>query len=143
MEVLKSRLAEQEAKARFIKEALEDFDLLKQSEDDLFEYFDAEGYWKKMTKDHDEEDTSCYSYLTSMPVRTFTTDHYQKLLKSIEDIKSEIQYVKKKTPKQMWSVELDEFEKAYVKWKKEIEAVHTKLAKKKIKRYGKGKKENK
>ena len=135
---LKDKLAEQQAKSQFIVEALDDFEILKQTEDELFEYFEGEGYWKK-TKGKAEDDTSCYSYLTSMQVRTFTTDHYQKLLSAIEGTKAEIEYVRKKTPKQMWTVELKEFVKAYGKWKKDMETVHSKLAKKKIKHYGKGK----
>nr|QBK87264.1 MAG: DNA topoisomerase II [Marseillevirus LCMAC201] len=122
---LKEKLCEFEAKSRFISEALEDFELLKQTEDQLFDYFEEQEYWKK---------EASYRYLTDMPVRTFTTDKYNELLEKIKEVKKEINYVKKKTPKQMWTIELEEFVNAYKKWKTDIETVHATLAKKKIKR---------
>ncbi len=122
---LKDKLLEHQTKARFIVEALDNFDILKQTEDELFDYFGDQEYWKK---------DDSYSYLTSMQVRTFTTDKYNELLKSIKAIKVEINYAKKRTSKEMWLRDLDEFVKAYATWKKDMEAVHAKLAKKKIKR---------
>ncbi len=121
---LKDKQRELEAKSQFISEALEDFDILKQTEELLFEYFEQQGYWKK--------DRS-YKYLTDMPVRTFTADKYDELLEKIVEVKKEIDYVRKKTPKQMWTIELAEFVKAYKKWKTDMELVHIKLSKKKIK----------
>nr|QBK88209.1 MAG: DNA topoisomerase II [Marseillevirus LCMAC202] len=123
--VLKDKLCELEAKSQFISEALDNFNILKQTEDQLFDYLEEQEYWKK---------DGSYKYLTDMPVRTFTTDKYSELLEKIKEVQREIEYVKKKTPKQMWTRELDEFVKAYKKWKTDMETIHAKLSKKKIKR---------
>lgn len=122
--VLKDRLAEQESKARFIAEALENFELLKQTEAKLFAHFSKHKYWKK---------EGSFEYLTSMPIRNFTTDHKQKLLQSIKETKAEISYIKKKTPAEMWNHELDEFITAYTKWRDEIDSLHKNLTRKKKK----------
>jgi DNA topoisomerase II len=126
IQVLNEQLKELESKSRFISVVLEDFTILKQTEEDLFYYFDVEEYWKK---------DNSFKYLTDMPVRSFTSDKYEKLLKDIENIKTEIEYIQKKSPKEMWLNELDEFVKAYEKWKIEIDSIH--ITGKKLKKLGK------
>lgn len=126
IKVLEESLQKEKSKARFIGESLEDFDMLRQTEAELFEYFEENNYYK----DHGES----FSYLTGMPIRIFNSDKYEELLKTIEKIKNEINYVKKKTPKQMWKIELTEFVDAYKKWTGDIEKLHEKLAKMKMKK---------
>lgn len=126
--VLEEKLKQEKSKARFIAEALEDFDILKQTEDELFEHFKENGYHKK---------DGVFSYLTGMPIRTFNSDKYDELLVSIDKIKNEIDYVKKKSAKQMWTLELKEFVDAYKSWTGDIQKLHDKLAKMKIKKHGK------
>ena len=128
LHVLEEKLKQEKSKARFIAEALEDFDILKQTEDELFEHFEENGYYKK---------DGVFSYLTGMPIRTFNSDKYDELLVSIDKIKNEIDYVKKKSAKQMWTLELKEFVDAYKSWTGGIQKLHDKLAKMKIKKHGK------
>lgn len=125
LKILKEELYELEAKAKFITIILNDFTLLKQTEEQLFNYLEKEKFWKK--KDS-------YSYLTDMAVRSFNKDKYDRLLKEIDDKNKDINYISKTSPKQMWSNELNDFVKQYHKWMKEINESHSKLSKQKIKR---------
>jgi DNA topoisomerase-2 len=123
--VLKEKLLELENKARFIKEILSNFNILKQTKAQLFDYLEKNDYWKK---------DGSYKYLTNIPVGACTKDKYNKLLAEIEEIKEEITYIKTTSPKQMWLRELDEFVDAYGKWKLEIEAGHANITKGKLRR---------
>ena len=103
---LKKDLLEFETRVKFIKLVLEDVTVLKQNEDNLFEYFESQEYYKK---------DDSYRYLTDTPVRSFTKDKLETLKKKISEIESEIDYVKNKSPKEMWLKELDEFMVEYKK----------------------------
>jgi DNA topoisomerase II len=119
LRVLEDDLREYESKARFIDETLKNFSILKQTETQLFGYLEKKGYWKK---------NDSYDYLISMQVRSFTADKRDQLLAAIKKLKEEIEWVKKKSPRQMWLAELDEFVKAYDKWIAEIDQLHKKIA---------------
>jgi len=124
LESLQNTLAELKSKMKFIKKALDDITILKQTEDQLFEYFESESYYKK---------GDSYKYLTDTPVRNFTTDKVELLKKQINEIKEEIEYVTNTEPKDMWEKELSEFEKAYEVYTKEILDLRDKIKSKKIK----------
>lgn len=128
VKVLQQKLAEQEAKARFIKDVLRDFSLLKQTTKELHGYLASAGYHKK---------DDGYNYLTSMAIGTLNSDKRQALLTDIEKIKAEIDYVRKKSAKQMWLTELGDFVTTYKTWKREIEETHQQLAKARGKPRGK------
>lgn len=111
IEALEADLACARSKARFIKAVLEDASLLRKTEEELFAQFDTEKYWKR---------ENSYRYLTDMPIRTFTRDKYEALQREIKEIEQEIDYVKRRTPEEMWIHELDEFVKTYKEWREEI-----------------------
>jgi len=98
---------ELDSKVKFIGEVLKDYSILKQTEDDLFNYFTKQQYWKK---------NDSYNYLTDLQIRYFTQDKYNSLKKELENNKREIDYIKKTPIKEMWLKELDEFIVAYKKW---------------------------
>jgi DNA topoisomerase II len=89
-----------ESKAKFIKITIDKPNFLKQDEQDIFVYFENNNYYKKPIDN--------FKYLTDMPVRNFTADKYKALLAEIDKITEQIDYIKKKTPTQMWNDELDE-----------------------------------
>lgn len=119
---LKEKLKEQESKSRFISEVLKDVTLLKQTEESLFAYFEKNEYYAR---------DGGYRYLTDIPVRNFTQDKYETILKQIEETKKEIQYILKTSTHQMWIEEMDEFIVEYDKYTRAIEEVLKKLDKKK------------
>jgi len=138
IQILENKLKELSSKSTFIIKVLDDYTILKQTEDKLDDYFATNDYYKKIKSIEDEEDTGSFSYLKNMSIRLFTTDNYEKLLKEIEKIELEIEYIKTKSAKQMWIIELDEFVVEYNKWKLSIEDMHSKLSKKKQKPKNKG-----
>ena len=103
---LNNDLLEFQTRVKFIKLVLDDVTVLKQNEENLFEYFEKQEYYKK-------EDS--YRYLTDTPVRSFTKDKLETLNKKILELENEIDYVKNKSPKEMWLKELDDFLVEYKK----------------------------
>jgi DNA topoisomerase-2 len=69
----------------------------------------------------DEETTGGYDYLLRLQFRSITEEKINKLKNDIASkIKSKNE-LDKTTEKEMWISDLDDFEKAYVKWLKDIE----------------------
>ena len=69
----------------------------------------------------DEETTGGYDYLLRLQFRSITEEKINKLKNDISSkIKSKNE-LDKTSEKEMWISDLDDFEKAYVKWLKDIE----------------------
>ena len=98
-----------ENKARFIKKVLQDINILRQDEKDLYTYLSKENYYKKI----DAKDNDFYGYLTNMQIRICTNDKFAALQTEIADITEKIAYIKKRAAADMWLDELDEFCKIY------------------------------
>lgn len=147
--ILKENLAEETSKARFVQLAIKSIATIRQPKDKLYTYLEKNGYWKKVKKiivEEDEEaDTELpqeednfreYDYLFRIPMGMLNNENYKKLASKIESIKAEIEYVKKKSPKEMYIGELNEFLPVYKKWQDEIIKMREELlatpAKKKV-----------
>jgi DNA topoisomerase-2 len=113
-----------QSKIRFISETLKDINLLKQTEELLFIYFEKSNYYKVDDK---------YSYLTDIPVRNFTADKVELLNKKLVELLKEIDFVASNTPEFFWLKELDEFLVEYEKFKKELEYIRENADKRKKK----------
>ena len=108
---LNLQLPELQSKAKFIQTVLNDFTILKQTEDELFEYFSENEYWQKNGE---------YNYLSSMQIRSFTADKFKELKASIEKIKKELEQIKNTEPQEMWKTDLNELATTYKKWCEKI-----------------------
>ena len=93
---------------------------------DLNADLESRGYDKIMKdeKDDDEEEKEekgGYDYLLRLQFRSITDERINKLEKDIASKIKERDGLAKKKEKDLWVSDLDEFEKAYVKWLKVIE----------------------
>ena len=92
----------------------------------------------KLGKTHDDK-TKSYNYLINMPIYNLSKEKLEELQKQRDEKLLEFETLEKKTPKQIWEEELDEFMEAYQKWWKKImeeenEEVVLKVSKKKCKK---------
>lgn len=117
-------------KRRFLEEVMnETLILRRRDEDDIINELEERGYAKyaKYTKkgeeliEENEGKYSHYKYLLSIPVRNFSKQMLQKLDKEINEIQMEISLLEKSSEKDIWLREIDEFEKNYLLWLKDIE----------------------
>jgi len=123
---LKQDLIIAEMKVKFVDAVLQNFSILKQTEEELFKYLEKNGY---------HTFNNSYKYLTDMPIRYINTPKKcELLLQHVGEIKAELDYIEQKNEKEMWLSELAEFVNEYEIWKVEIDSVNKKLSNKKIKR---------
>lgn len=92
---------------------------------DLFRDLEERGYDKDTKKndndDKDEQDdTGGYNYLLGMQFRSITEERINKLKNDIDSKIKTRDTLTKKSEKNLWISDLDEFEKAYEKWLKVI-----------------------
>jgi DNA topoisomerase II len=73
---------------------------------------------KKYDKHPEHKD---YNYLLQMPVRVFTEEKILALKNNIENLKTQLETLIGTEEKTLWVNELDEFEKHYTKWLKDME----------------------
>jgi DNA topoisomerase-2 len=72
-------------------------------------------------REYDEEpEQGGYDYLLRLQVRTFTADKVKQLKNDITSSKKKLDALNKTTPEKMWLNDLDEFEKQYDKWMKDM-----------------------
>lgn len=93
---------------------------------DLNADLESRGYDKIMKDEKDDEEEekeekSGYDYLLRLQFRSITDERINKLEKDIASKIKERDGLAKKNEKDLWVSDLDEFEKAYVKWLKVIE----------------------
>lgn len=113
-------LLELKSRLRFIKAVLKNVEILKQSEESLFEYFESKEYYKK---------DDSYRYLTDIPIRNFTEDKRDLLKKKVETTEKEIEDIEKTSETEMWIRDLDEFVVAYEKYVSYIEKIREEAVK--------------
>ena len=96
---LKDELIILQAKARFIKEYIDgSLQINKKSKDFIVTLLTEKKY------PTDSEKT--YDYLLTLPVYSFTSERIEALEKQCGNKKSELEYIKSKTPSCLWSIDL-------------------------------------
>ncbi len=120
LEDFKQQLKILKNKMRFLKEVMEgSLEIQDVDETLLVKELEKRGYDKKHEKsedtEKDEKDVSNYQYLLTMHIRSFTKQKLEFLQNEIDKIEKEVARVKKTSPEQMWTHDLDEFESEYHK----------------------------
>lgn len=102
-------------KSRFIKEVIDkQVNVMNVDEDIIIKELQIRNY---------DVEEGGYDYLLKMPVRVLTTNQIQKLNNDIKNQQSKLDNVKLTSEKQMWINDIDDFEKEYNKWLKNMENV--------------------
>jgi len=97
---LKRELLILESKARFIKEYIDGvLQINKKSKDFIISLLNERNY----TKDDDS-----YDYLLRLPIYSLTLEKINELNLQCENKKQELQFIKNKTPEQLWKIDLEE-----------------------------------
>jgi DNA topoisomerase-2 len=100
-----------DARVRFIQDVIDKNILVMDvSKDDVQKQLTDAGY---PTKGGGEDDEGNYSYLLNMPVYTFTAEKKTQLENQQKDMMARMNKLEGMTPVDMWSEELDEFERIY------------------------------
>jgi len=101
-------------KERFVQEVIDNnLDIMNVPEDVLIAEL-------KERKYDEEPEQGGYDYLLRLQVRTFTADKVKQLKNDIASNKKKLDTLNKTTPENMWLNDLDEFEKQYNKWLKDM-----------------------
>ena len=77
--------------------------------------------------------TPSYDYLLSLPITSLTTEKIDDINQEFKEKKDELDTYKNTSVQNLWLVELDEFEKVYVKWLCEMDELTSDTIKKKDK----------
>ena len=97
---LKSELLILESKARFIKEYIDGIlDINKKSKDVIISLLSKSKYIK---------DDDSYDYLLRLPIYSLTLEKINELNTQCNNKKTELQFIKSKTPEQLWKIDLEE-----------------------------------
>jgi len=85
--------------------------------EDLYELFENEpwNFQKVLNKKSKKED---FEYLLSMHMRSMTPKKLEELNKAAKKYKKEIEDLESKSPRDLWSIDLNEFEIEYRKFLK-------------------------
>lgn len=112
-------------KERFVSEVISgELNIMNVEEGELVKELKNRGYDEDPKKKEEG-----YDYLLRMPVRSLTSNKVKHLKNDIASIQTKLDALRVTTEQVMWLNELDEFEKAYVKWVDEIN--NEKITKKK------------
>lgn len=120
-------------KERFVSEVISgELNIMNVEEEELVKELKNRGYDEDPKK---EEGEGGYDYLLRMPVRNLTANKVKQLKNDITSTQEKLDGLCATTEQSMWLNELEEFEKAYVKWIDDInnQVVPTKKATKKKK----------
>ena len=97
---LKRELLILEAKARFIKEYIEgELQINKKSKDYIIALLEEREY---------PLDEESYDYLLRLPIYSLTLEKINELNKQCENKKRELQFIKNKTPEELWKIDLED-----------------------------------
>ena len=101
-------------KQRFVQAVInEELQLMNMPEDMLIEEL-------KLAEYDEEPNCGGYDYLLRMQVRTFTAEKVAQLDKDIDNLSQKLETLQDTTEEQIWLNELDEFEKKYSLWLKDM-----------------------
>ena len=108
-------------KERFIREVIaEELIIMNEEEAAILRNLETKGY-------DQEPGQGGWDYLLRMQVRTFTADKVKQLNKDIEGIHAKLDILHSTEPGDIWLRELEEFERHYDKWTKDM---HERVSKK-------------
>jgi DNA topoisomerase-2 len=97
---LKRELLILEAKSRFIKEYIEgELQINKKSKDYIIALLEERDY---------PTDEDSYDYLLRLPIYSLTLEKINELNKQCENKKRELQFIKNKTPEELWKIDLED-----------------------------------
>jgi len=114
-------------KAKYIQENLDDtIDLRRKKKDEIVSMLVDKGY---DAIDGDNE----YKYLRKMPMDSVSEEEVSKLMKQKGDKEVELEYIQSTSIQQMWTNDLEEFQKEYRVYKSKREASMTSNETKKVK----------
>ncbi len=102
-------------KQRFVQAVInEELIIMNVPETDILEQLESEEY---------DQEPKCggYDYLLRMQVRTFTTEKVKQLETEINNLDQKLKTLKATSEEQIWRNELDEFEKKYLLWLKDMD----------------------
>ena len=122
-----------ENKHRFIQEVIDEkISIMNEKECDIVNVLSERGYAEDPKKEENED--GGYNYLLRMHIRTFTVEKIEQLKNEIISKQEKIDKLRETSEKDIWLGELDEFEKEYKIWLKEIEKEEAKAKKRKAKK---------
>ena len=115
---LKSELEILNAKVKFIEGFInKEIDIINKDDEVIVKILED----KELPKISTNDDVPSYNYLIGMPIRSLTKKKVTELNKQRDNKENEYNILLKKTPKQLWIADLDEFLKEY----KKINKAHT------------------
>ena len=104
------QLAQLEGKISLLSEKIRFLQLVMSGELEIFRQPEEKIHKELKRREFPEKDGS-YEYLVGMPIRSFSQNQIDKLTRERETLVGDMEEIKKTSPKQMWSRELDEIEK--------------------------------
>jgi DNA topoisomerase-2 len=124
LEVLNEDMKILSNKVRFITEIIEEkFDIMNVPESVIVKKLIDDGY-ARLLKDEggeeEEESSKGFEYLLKLNVRSFTAEKVEILRKELFSIQKHIEETRNTDAKTMWLNDLNDFEKEYTKWVKDI-----------------------
>jgi len=105
---------------------------MNEEEENIVTELGNRGYNQDPKKDNSDE--GGYGYLLRMQVRTFTANKVRQIKKDIISAQEKLDGLRALTETDMWLRDLDDFEKGYTKWLKDIAKQIIKARKKKQKK---------
>ena len=119
IDTMKKELRHLGNKERFITEVInEDLIIMKKKEDDIISELTSRKY------DTDTEHGG-YDYLLRLQVRTFTVEKIQQLKNDIKSLQTRLDTIIATSEENMWLQELEELDKHYDSWLKDINSRKT------------------
>jgi DNA topoisomerase-2 len=110
-------------KLRFIRAVMNDELVLRnRDESDIITDLESNNYYKQIKDKNDIEsvENGSYNYLLSMQIRSFTREKIESLTKDKNDLEDKIRQLQQKEEKTIWLNDLEELEREYPKFIREL-----------------------
>lgn len=110
-------------KLRFIRAVMNDELILRnRDESDIITDLESNNYYKQIKDKNDIEslENGSYNYLLSMQIRSFTREKIESLTKDKNDLEDKIRQLQQKEEKAIWLNDLEELEREYPKFIREL-----------------------
>lgn len=115
---LEKKIRHLKQKSRFIGEVIDEtIPIMKSTDDEIISLLKEREYDVDPYK---EESDGSYDYLLRISVRELTTNKKEKLENDIQTLVKQLNIIKKKKEKDIWLEELNELEKQYTNFQKNI-----------------------
>ena len=123
IDMIKKELRYLGNKERFITEVINDeLVIMKKKEETVIE--------ELMTRNYDKDENNSYDYLLRLQIRTFTVEKIEQLNNDIKSLQVKLDILLLTSPEKIWLQELEDLEKHYDLWLKDINNRTGKKAKK-------------